>query len=130
MRFKLDENIPASLAVDLAALGHDVDTAVDEGLGGNEDDDVWAATQAAARVLIEFGKLDGRLGRSGTSRAARGDNVLVSQSVREEAEAMFEHGERCKRVGARLEHVRDLPTNRIGSRFHRRAPCSVAPLML
>jgi predicted nuclease of predicted toxin-antitoxin system len=52
MRFKLDENLPASLAADLAVLGHDVDTAVDEGLGGNEDDDVWAATQAAGRILI------------------------------------------------------------------------------
>ena len=52
MRFKLDENLPASLAGDLAALGHDVDTAVDEGLSGNEDDDVWAATQAAGRILI------------------------------------------------------------------------------
>lgn len=38
--------------MDLGALGHDVDTAVDEGLGGVEDDNVWAAAQAAGRILI------------------------------------------------------------------------------
>lgn len=52
MRFKFDENLPGSLAAELSALGHDVDTAVDEALGGDDDDDVWAATQAAGRVLI------------------------------------------------------------------------------
>lgn len=51
MRFKLDENLPASFAVELAALGHDVDTAVDEGLGADDDDDVWAATPAAFSSL-------------------------------------------------------------------------------
>jgi predicted nuclease of predicted toxin-antitoxin system len=52
MRIKLDENLPAILVADLVALGHDVDTAVDEGLGGHDDPTVWAAAQAAERVLV------------------------------------------------------------------------------
>lgn len=52
MRIKLDENLPAVLVPDLVALGHDVDTAVDEGLGGRDDPTVWAAAQAAGRLLV------------------------------------------------------------------------------
>jgi len=52
MRLKLDENIPASGAVRLAALGHDVHTVRDEGLGGRPDDDVWHAAQAEDRFLV------------------------------------------------------------------------------
>jgi predicted nuclease of predicted toxin-antitoxin system len=52
MRIKLDENLPAILVPDLVALGHDVDTAVDEGLGGRDDSSVWAATQVAGRILV------------------------------------------------------------------------------
>jgi predicted nuclease of predicted toxin-antitoxin system len=52
MRLKLDENLPAILVPDLVALGHDVDTAVDEGLGGHDDPSVWAAAQEAGRVLL------------------------------------------------------------------------------
>jgi hypothetical protein len=35
MRIKLDENLPTTLVTDLQALGHDVDTAPDEGLSGH-----------------------------------------------------------------------------------------------
>jgi predicted nuclease of predicted toxin-antitoxin system len=52
MRIKLDENLPAVLVDDLAALGHDVDTALSEGLGGHEDAEVWAGAQAAGRMLL------------------------------------------------------------------------------
>ena len=52
MRLKLDENIPASGAARLAALGHDVHTVRDEGLGGRPDDDVWHAAQAEDRFLV------------------------------------------------------------------------------
>jgi len=51
MRLKLDENLPAMLIADLVALGYDVDTVVDEGLGGQEDPNVWAAAQATQRML-------------------------------------------------------------------------------
>ena len=37
MRIKLDENLPASLAEELSRLGHDVDTAIAEGLAGHPD---------------------------------------------------------------------------------------------
>lgn len=52
MKIKLDENMPAALVADLVALGHDVDTAPDEGLGGKPDSDVWRAAQADERFLI------------------------------------------------------------------------------
>ena len=52
MRLKLDENIPASGAARLAALGHDVHTVRDEGLGGRPDDDVWHAAQAEDRFRV------------------------------------------------------------------------------
>jgi predicted nuclease of predicted toxin-antitoxin system len=51
MRLKLDENLPVSLCSILAALGHDVDTAPDEGLAGEADDQIWQAAQSAARFL-------------------------------------------------------------------------------
>lgn len=52
MRVKLDENLPASLAADLGALGHDVDTVVQEQLTGRDDPTVWMATQSATRFLV------------------------------------------------------------------------------
>ena len=52
MRLKLDENIPATLAPDLVALGHDTDTVMAEGLTGKPDPDVWAAAQREQRFLI------------------------------------------------------------------------------
>jgi predicted nuclease of predicted toxin-antitoxin system len=52
VRLKLDENLPAALADVLAEAGHDVDTALDEGLGGRSDTDLWQAAQDTARFLI------------------------------------------------------------------------------
>jgi predicted nuclease of predicted toxin-antitoxin system len=52
MRIKLDENIPATLADDLARLEHDVDTAGREGLRGAADPVIWSAAQAAKRFLV------------------------------------------------------------------------------
>ena len=52
MRLKLDENLPHSVAPRLAALGFDVDTVLDENLGGRDDDTVWAAAQAEQRFLV------------------------------------------------------------------------------
>lgn len=43
MRPKLDENLPDEARVAAAALGHAVDTVVDEDLGGASDPDVLAA---------------------------------------------------------------------------------------
>jgi predicted nuclease of predicted toxin-antitoxin system len=52
VKLKLDENIPQSAARRLAALGYDVDTVLDEQLGGRSDEDVWAAAQAEGRFLV------------------------------------------------------------------------------
>ena len=52
MKLKLDENLPTALAQDLGALGHDTDTVASEGLKGHDDPAVWAAAQAAGRLLL------------------------------------------------------------------------------
>lgn len=52
MRIKLDENLPERLVSVLTELGHDIDTASQEGLKGANDSRVWAAAQAAGRFLI------------------------------------------------------------------------------
>jgi hypothetical protein len=47
VRFKLDENLPASSAAKLTYAGHDVDTVTEEQLTGAPDPDVVAtATEA------------------------------------------------------------------------------------
>jgi predicted nuclease of predicted toxin-antitoxin system len=52
MRIKLDENLPQRLVPALAALTHDVDTVVADGLKGYEDERLWPEVQAAGRFLI------------------------------------------------------------------------------
>jgi predicted nuclease of predicted toxin-antitoxin system len=52
MKLKLDENLPVTAAASLRPFGYDVDTARDEGLGGQPDDAVWRAAQADGRFLI------------------------------------------------------------------------------
>jgi predicted nuclease of predicted toxin-antitoxin system len=52
MRIKLDENLPKRLSAALQKLGHDVDTAIQEGLAGHPDPEVWEAAQREQRLLI------------------------------------------------------------------------------
>lgn len=52
MRVNLDENMPQALVPILSDMGHDTDTAPQEGLAGQDDDAVWDAAQQAARLLI------------------------------------------------------------------------------
>ena len=52
MKVKLDENLPTRLARVLGQLGHETDTVPQEGLAGRNDDDIWAAAQAAESFLI------------------------------------------------------------------------------
>ena len=54
MKFKLDENLPASSAAILTSAGHDVDTVTQEGLIGAPDRDVVAAATEAGRILISL----------------------------------------------------------------------------
>lgn len=52
MKIKLDENLPARLATVMVDLGYDVDSVIEEGLSGQNDDRVWEAAQDAGRFLI------------------------------------------------------------------------------
>jgi len=52
LKIKLDENIAASAAVRLTALGHEVDTVIEEELSGRVDSEVWEAAQREERFLI------------------------------------------------------------------------------
>ena len=54
MKFKLDENLPASSTAILTSAGHDVDTVTQEGLIGAPDRDVVTAATAAGRILISL----------------------------------------------------------------------------
>jgi predicted nuclease of predicted toxin-antitoxin system len=50
MKIKLDENFDRRLMPVLAADGHEVDTVPSEGLGGSDDDTVYATCRANGRV--------------------------------------------------------------------------------
>lgn len=52
MKLKLDENLGRRLYPLLESRGHDVDTVIDEGLGGADDDMVAAAARREGRVLL------------------------------------------------------------------------------
>jgi len=52
VKLKLDENLPISVSIRLAAIGLDTDTVLAEGLGGRSDAEVWQAAQIAERLLI------------------------------------------------------------------------------
>lgn len=53
-RFKFDENLPRDAEALLRKAGYDVDTVLNERLGGNPDPHVFDASQAEARVLVTF----------------------------------------------------------------------------
>jgi predicted nuclease of predicted toxin-antitoxin system len=52
LKFKLDENLPATLVDRLTAAGHDVDTVPAEQIAGKDDATVWDAAQKADRFLL------------------------------------------------------------------------------
>ncbi|MGD9727438.1 MAG: DUF5615 family PIN-like protein [Nitrospiraceae bacterium] len=51
-RFKLDENLPRDAEALLRAAGHEVETALGEGLGGNSDPKIFEACRAEGRILV------------------------------------------------------------------------------
>src|SRR5436305_14916812 len=52
MRFKLDENLPDTLVVDLQAGGHDAATCEQEAINGTGDDAILAHSTTEARILL------------------------------------------------------------------------------
>jgi predicted nuclease of predicted toxin-antitoxin system len=52
VRVKLDENLPRSLGGRLRELGFEVDTVLEEQLGGRGDDEVWKAVQAEGLFFV------------------------------------------------------------------------------
>ena len=52
MRFKLDENLPVELAVEMRGMGHDTDTVAAEGLCGEPDPTVVEAASISNRILL------------------------------------------------------------------------------
>jgi predicted nuclease of predicted toxin-antitoxin system len=54
MRFKLDENLPNDLAMDLRSAGHDTATCFDEGIHGTEDPNLFHHARREGRILVTF----------------------------------------------------------------------------
>jgi predicted nuclease of predicted toxin-antitoxin system len=52
VRLKLDENLPHNLADELTRRGHDVDTVLDEQLGGRQDPVVVQAATDSDRMIF------------------------------------------------------------------------------
>lgn len=70
MHIKLDENVPAELADDLRAGGHDVDSVVSENLAGEPDEVIVSAARGARRVLFTLDKGIGDVRRYPPARHA------------------------------------------------------------
>jgi predicted nuclease of predicted toxin-antitoxin system len=56
MKFKIDENLPAEIAIDLRATGHDADTVSDQGLVGSPDSVILAKVQSEGRAILTMDK--------------------------------------------------------------------------
>lgn len=76
MKIKLDENVPRLVGDALTAAGHEVDTVVQEGIGGAPDPDVLHAAAADGRLLITQDRGFGNLTRS---VASHGGVVVLRQ---------------------------------------------------
>ena len=56
MKFKIDENLPAELAADLRAAGHEAHTVGDQGLTGSADTTLLARVQSEQRAFLTMDK--------------------------------------------------------------------------
>jgi predicted nuclease of predicted toxin-antitoxin system len=56
VKFKIDENLPAEIAADLNAAGHEADTVADQGLAGTADDVILSRIQSEGRALFTMDK--------------------------------------------------------------------------
>ena len=56
MKVKIDENLPAEIADDLRALGHDAMTVVDQGMAGIGDALLLARVEQESRIFMTMDK--------------------------------------------------------------------------
>jgi predicted nuclease of predicted toxin-antitoxin system len=78
VRLKLDENLPHALTDELARRGHDVDTVLDEQLGGRKDPVVVEAASGDDRMVIT---LDRGVGDIGNFPPGSHGGVLILRPV-------------------------------------------------
>jgi len=56
MKFKVDENLPAELLLDLRAAGHQAETVPGQGLTGASDPTVMERVRSEGRILLTMDK--------------------------------------------------------------------------
>ncbi len=56
MKVKIDENLPAEIAEDLRALGHDATTVVEQGMAGTDDARLMVRVEKEARIFMTMDK--------------------------------------------------------------------------
>jgi predicted nuclease of predicted toxin-antitoxin system len=86
LRFKLDENMPASVASLLRSAGHDVDTVFEEQLAGAIDSEVYRAAYAAERILVT---LDLDFADIRTYRPSDGRGVWVLRAASQDVKSLL-----------------------------------------
>ncbi len=52
MRFKLDENLPSEIVVDLRSAAHDAQSVAEESFGGSPDRPIMECVNRETRVLL------------------------------------------------------------------------------
>jgi len=86
VKFKTDENLPVSAAALLRSAGHDVATALDEGLGGIADPQVAAVCRKEGRALLT---LDRGLGDIRTYPPADHAGIVVLRTRNQEIDILL-----------------------------------------
>ncbi len=86
VRFKTDENLPATAAALLRSAGHDVTTALDEGLGGVADPRVAAVCRMEGRALLT---LDRGLGDIRAYPPAEYPGIVVLRARNQEIDTLL-----------------------------------------
>ena len=56
MKFKIDENLPAEIAEDLCALGHDAKTVFDQDMSGTDDEGLLKRVAEESQVFLTMDK--------------------------------------------------------------------------
>jgi len=87
VKLKLDENLPHGLADELTRLGHDVDTVLDEQLGGRKDPVIVQAATDDGRLLLT---LDRGIGDIRSYPPGSHAGVVVLRPASQDPASLFE----------------------------------------